>query len=187
MASQAHAAVGDMPRRLPRHVPRLAWALAGAAAACALATAYFVRVEPMHVMVGRTMTAASVPLGYQLSVFPALGAFVAMLALDLARGEHRRTWPWRALLVAATGTLAAARLTGALPLGGHAIFLFAVLGYELAPPTDRDSQGVLGLVMPGLLVVGWCKLVVWSDPVWFAASAAIGLGLGAVLARLARA
>jgi hypothetical protein len=90
-------------------------------------------------------------------------------------------------LVAATGLLSVARVAGTLPLSGHALFLFAVLGYELAPPTDRDAPLSLALVIPSLLVVGWCKLVVWGDPLWFSASAVLGTALGAVLARLARA
>jgi hypothetical protein len=130
---------------------------------------------------------ATVPLDYQLSVFPAFGAFLGALVLDIARGDDRRTWLPRALLVASTGVLAVARLAGALPLSGHALFLFALLGYELAPPADRDAHLSLGLVIPALLVVGWCKLVVWGDPLWFAASTAMGLAIGAALARLARA
>jgi hypothetical protein len=151
-----------------------------------LAWAVFAHLPPMAVRVGRTLTDATVPLGYQLSVFPALGAFLAALALDASRGDDRRTWLPRALLVLLTGTLATVRLAGLLPLSGHALFLFAVLGHELAPPTDRDAPLSLALVIPALLVVGWCKLVVWGDPTWTGVSAVVGLGLGAVLARAAR-
>lgn len=172
--------------RIPR-VPRTGAVLAAAAASTLAAWAIFGRMTPMHVMVGTVLTEASVPLGYQLAVFPAFGAFVGALALDVSRREERRSWLPRALVVASTGALSAARLAGALPLSGHALFLFAVLGYELAPPTDCDAPLSLALVLPALLVVGWCKLVVWGDPAWFAASAVLGLAAGALLARSARA
>jgi hypothetical protein len=132
-------------------------------------------------------TGAVVPLGYQLSVFPAFGGCLGALAADTARGEDRRALVSRALLLAVTGLAAVTRLAGALPLSGHALFLFAVLSYELAPPADRDAHVSLALVIPALLVVGWYKLVVWNDGTWFCASAALGLVLGAALARPARA
>ncbi len=160
---------------------------AAALLAAAAAWIVFARLAPMHVLVGRTLTEATVPLGYQLSVFPAFGAFAGALALDVVRGAERRTWVARGALLATIGTLAIARLAGALPLSGHALFLFGVLAYELAPPSDRDAHVSLALVLPALLVVGWCKLVVWGDPLWFGASAVLGAALGALLARLARA
>lgn len=177
--------VTEMPR-VPT-VPRLAWVLTFAVLAGLLAWAVFSRLPPMIVRVGFSASEATVPLGYQLSVFPAFGAFCGALALDIARADDRRTWLPRVALVAATGLLSVARVAGTLPLSGHALFLFAVLGYELAPPTDRDAPLSLALVIPSLLVVGWCKLVVWGDPLWFSASAVLGTALGAVLARLARA
>jgi hypothetical protein len=177
--------VTEMPRVPP--LPRLAWVLTFAALAGLVAWAVFSRLPPMVVQVGFAASDATVPLGYQLSVFPAFGAFCGALALDVARGDDRRTWAARFGLVAATGLLSVARVAGTLPLSGHALFLFAVLGYELAPPTDRDAPVALALVIPSLLVVGWCKLVVWGDPVWFGVSAALGVALGAVLARAARA
>jgi hypothetical protein len=67
------------------------------------------------------------------------------------------------------------------------LFLFGTLAYEIAPPSDRDSTVVLTLVAPALLVVGWCKLVVWGDPLWLCASAVLGALVGGVLARVARA
>jgi hypothetical protein len=177
------------PARFPRiaRIPRTGWVLAAAAASSLIAWAVFGRVEPMRVMVGTVLTEASVPLGYQIAVFPAFGAFVGALTLDVSRAEERRSWVPRALVVASTGALSLARLAGALPLSGHALFLFALLGYEIAPPSDRDANLSLALVLPALLVVGWCKLVVWGDPVWFAASAALGLAVGVLLARAARA
>jgi hypothetical protein len=161
--------------------------LAFAVLAGLVAWAVFARLPPMVVRIGFSASAATVPLGYQLSVFPAFGAFSGALALDVARAEDRRTWLPRAALLASTGLLAVARVAGTLPLSGHALFLFAVLGHELAPPTDRDAPVSLALVIPALLVVGWCKLVVWGDPLWFGVSAALGTALGVVLARVARA
>jgi hypothetical protein len=175
----------EMPR-VPA-LPRVAWLLGGAAFAVLAAWAVLVHVPPMAVRVGRTATEAIAPLGYQLSVFPVFGAFLGALAVDLLRGDDRRTHLPRIALVLLTGIAATARVAGALPISGHALFLFAVLGYEIAPPTDRDAPVSLALVIPALLVVGWCKLVVWGDGTWFGASAAIGVALGAVLARLARA
>jgi hypothetical protein len=168
-------------------VPRAAWLVGFAGVATAAAWAIFTRMPPLPVRVGTAALGTSVPLGYQLSVFPAFGAFVGALALDGLRGEARRTWLYRGLLVGSIGLLAVARLAGVLPLSGHALFLFGVLGYEVAPPSDRDSTTSLALVVPALLVVAWCKLVVWGDPVWFCTSAVLGAALGAVLARAARA
>jgi hypothetical protein len=168
-------------------VPRAAWLVLFAGAATATAWVLFTRLPPIPVRVGTATLGGSVPLGYQLSVFPAFGAFLGALVLDGLRGEARRTWLFRALLVASIGLLAIARLAGVLPLSGHACFLFAVLGYEIAPPSDRDSTAALALVVPALLVVAWCKLVVWGDPLWFCASAVLGGAVGAVLARAARA
>ncbi len=172
--------------RLPR-LPRAAFVLSCAGIATAAAWAVFARLSPMHVQIGLSRVDATVPLGYQLSVFPAFGAFVGALALDAVRGDERRSlWP-RTLLIASLGLLAVARVTGLLPLSGHALFLFGVLAYEIAPPTDRDSTTVLTLVAPALLVVAWCKLAVWGDPLWLGASAILGALLGWVLARVARA
>jgi len=177
--------VTEMPRVPP--LPRLAWVLTFAVLAGLLAWAVFSRLPPMVVRVGFAASGATVPLGYQLSVFPVFGAFCGALALDVTRADDRRTWLPRAALVAITGLLSVARIAGTLPLSGHALFLFAVLGYELAPPTDRDAPVSLALVIPSLLVVGWCKLVVWEDPLWFGVSAVLGAAIGVVLARVARA
>lgn len=168
-------------------VPRALWLVGAALLATGAAWAVFAHLPPMPVRVGRAAIDATVPLGYQMSVFPAFGAFVGALALDGTRDEARRTWLYRALLVGSIGLLSVARLAGLLPLSGHALFLFAMLGYEVAPPSDRDSTTSLALVVPALLVVAWCKLVVWGDPVWFSVSAALGAAIGAVLARAARA
>lgn len=104
-------------------LPRAAFVLSSAAIATAAAWAIFARLSPMHVQIGLSRVDATVPLGYQLSVFPAFGAFVGALALDVVRGDERRSlWP-RALLIASLGLLAVARVTGFLPLSGHALFL----------------------------------------------------------------
>jgi hypothetical protein len=168
-------------------LPRAAFVLSSAAVATAAAWALFATLSPMHVQIGLSRVDATVPLGYQLCVFPAFGAFVGALALDVVRGDERRSWWPRALLVAVLGLLAVARVAGALPLSGHALFLFGALAYEIAPPSDRDSTAVLTLVAPALLVVAWCKLVVWGDPLWLGASAVLGALVGGVLARAARA
>jgi hypothetical protein len=173
-----------MPR--PTDAPRPAWLLGFAVTALLLAWAVFTHLPPMPVRVGRAAIDAVVPLGYQLSVFPAFGAFCGAVVLDAVRGDDRPTLLPRAALVVFTSLLAIGRLGGALPLSGHALFLFAVLGYELAPPTDRDAPLSLALVIPALLVVGWSKLVVWSDPLWFGVSALAGAVVGAALARAAR-
>jgi hypothetical protein len=180
--SSIGASHGMTPRAA---LPRAAWVLVFAAGATLAAWAVFARMPPMAVRVGRDSIGASVPLGYQLSVFPAFGAFLGALAYDVARRTARRSWLPRAALVLGTGALASARLAGALPISGHAVFLFAALAYVVSPP-EHDVH-VLAAILPGLLVVGWCKLVVWGDPVWFVASAALGAAIGAGLARVARA
>ncbi len=166
---------------------RLLILAAFAAASTAIAWVVFTRLSPMHVLVGTQRTDATVPLGYQLSVFPAFGAFVGGLALDVGRGEARRSWGPRALLVGSLGLLAVARLAGAVPLSGHGLFLCGATAYALGPPPDRDATTTLALVAPALMVVAWCKLVVWGDPLWLGASAVLGALVGAGLARAARA
>jgi len=84
-------------------VPRAAWLVGFAVAATAAAWAIFAHLPPLPVRVGTAALGASVPLGYQLSVFPAFGAFVGALALDCVRGEARRTWLFRAALVGSIG------------------------------------------------------------------------------------
>jgi hypothetical protein len=172
-----------MPARPP--LTRAFWLLAGAAAATALACAVFAALPPMPVRVGRAVLATNVPLGYQLSVFPAFGVMLASLALDLVRGPARGAAA-KAALVGVTGFLSVARIAGALPLSGHAMFLFAAASYVVSPPADRDAPVLLSAAIPALLVVGWSKLVVWGDPAWFAASAVLGAGIGAALARVSR-
>jgi hypothetical protein len=165
---------------------RTIWLFAFTTGATAAGWAVFASIAPMHPRVGTAILATTVPLGYQLSVFPAFGAFAGALALDVAHREPPRTWLPRAALLATTGSLAVARLAGALPLSGHAVFLFAALAYSMTPPADRDAHWSLGACIPALLVVGWCKLVVWGDPLWFGASALLGCVVGVGLARVAR-
>jgi hypothetical protein len=167
-------------------LPRTVLLLAVAAATTAAAWTLFARLPAMPVRVGMSAVDASVPLGYQVSVFPAFGAFLGALALDVARAEARRTWLPRALLVGVLCALAAARIAGALPLSGHALFLFGVLAYAITAPADRDAHVLVALAAPALLVVAWCKLVVWGDPAWFGVSAVLGVAAGAAVARIAR-
>jgi hypothetical protein len=167
-------------------LPRTAVLLAFSAVVTLAAWAVFARLPAMPVRIGMSAVDAAVPLGYQVSVFPALGAFVGALAVDVARSEARRTWVPRLLLVGTLCALAAARVAGALPLSGHALFLFGVLSYAITAPADRDAHILVALAAPALLVVAWCKLVVWGDPGWFAASAVIGAAAGALVARIAR-
>ncbi len=167
-------------------LPRAAALLASSAVTTAAAWAIFAQLPAMPVHVGMSAVDGAVPLGYQVSVFPAFGAFLAALGLDVARGEARSTWVPRLLLVAALSALAVARVAGALPLSGHALFLFGVLAYAITAPADRDAHVLTALSAPALLVVAWCKLVVWGDPLWFAASAVLGAAAGAMVARIAR-
>lgn len=186
------------PRARPRRPSRAGWEIAGGVLATAAAWVAFATRAPtlvgfagplprMPVLVGMTPTDLSVPLGYQLSVFPVFGATVAALALDVAGREAQRAWLPRAALVVTLGVLAAARLAGVVPISGHAVFLFGVIGYEIAPPSDRDAPLLCALAAPAVLVVAWCKLAMWGDPAWFAASAALGAAVGVGLARAARA
>ena len=167
-------------------LPRTALLLVFSAVATAAAWAVFARLPAMPVHIGMSAVDAAVPLGYQVSVFPVLGAFVGALALDVARAEARRTWLPRLLLVGALCALAAARVAGALPLSGHALLVFGVLAYAITAPADRDAPLLAALAAPALLVVAWCKVVVWSDPGWFGASAVLGAAAGALVARIAR-
>ena len=101
--------------------------LASAAATTLAAWAVFSRLEPMHVQIGLSRVDTTVPLGYQLSVFPAFGAFVGALVLDVTRREEKRTWWARALLVGLLGMLAGER--GALLALRH----FGGQFYEATP------------------------------------------------------
>jgi hypothetical protein len=141
----------------------------------------------MPVLSGLQETGALVPVHYQASVFPAFCWFSAALGLDLIRGAGRASLAPRALLLASTGLLAAARLGGALPLSGHAIFLAAVVGFELGGGSSgsraHDREGAptrpaAWLAAPGLAITAWYKLAVWDDGPWFAASALVGGAMG---------
>ena len=186
MAPSRPRLFGRGPSPAPLPAQRTALLLASSAVVTAAAWAVFARLPAMPVRVGMSAVDAAVPLGYQVSVFPALGAFVGALGLDVARREARRTWLPRLLLLGALCALAVARVAGALPLSGHALFLFGVLAYAITAPADRDAHVLTALAAPALLVVAWCKLVVWGDPVWFGASAVIGAAAGVVVARIAR-
>lgn len=175
-----------MAPSLAKPLPRTAVLLTLSAGATAAAWVVFAHLPAMPVRIGMSAVDAAVPLGYQVSVFPAFGAFVAGLAMDVAHARARRTWLPRLLLLGLLCALAVARVAGALPLSGHALFLFGVLSFAVTAPADRDAHVLAALAAPALLVVAWCKLVVWGDPAWFGASAVLGATAGAVLARIAR-
>jgi hypothetical protein len=178
--------MSSMAPTLGKPLPRAALLLAFSAALTAAAWAVFARLPAMPVRIGMSVVDAAVPLGYQVSVFPALGAFVGALGVDVARAEARRSWLPRLLLVGLLCALAAARVAGALPLSGHALLLFGVVSYAVTAPADRDAHVLVALAAPALLVVTWCKLVVWGDPAWFGVSAVLGAAAGAAVARIAR-
>ncbi len=177
--------------------------LGAAAGGTGLAWLYFASRPPMPVLSGLRQTGALVPAHYQASVFPAFCWFSAALGLDLIRGSGRGTRAPRAALLASTGLLAVARLGGALPLSGHALFLSAVIGFELAQGSEGSEgspsrSGRAGaptrpsawLAAPGLAITAWYKLAVWDDGPWLAASALVGgvmgLACGAWARRTAR-
>lgn len=186
--------------------------LGAAAGGTAIAWLYFASRPPMPVLSGLRQTGALVPAHYQASVFPAFCWFSAALGLDLRWGSGRGTRAPRAALLASTGLLAVARLGGALPLSGHALFLSAVIGFELAKGAEgsEGSEGAEGsegspsrvgragtptrpsawLAAPGLAITAWYKLAVWDDGPWLAASALVGgvmgLACGAWARRTAR-
>jgi hypothetical protein len=174
-------------RRVQGSLARHAALLGAAALAAALVWWIAAALPPMHVRVGDHTTAELVPPAYQVSVFPAFAAFAVALLFDLLGGQERRTWLARAALLVVTGGVALVRLGGWLPLSGHGLFLAAVLAYEVTRPAAPDAHVLAALVVPGLLVTGWYKLVVWTDPWWLLASLAFGAALGAGLARQARA
>jgi hypothetical protein len=135
---------------------------------------------------------AVVPAHYQASVFPAFVWFAGSLGLDMLKRRDRRTWVPRAALLASTGLLATARLGGALPLSGHAVFLAAVIGYALAPPRAlkwpaASEAPAAWLAAPGLAITAWYKLALWNDPGWLTASIVTGGAIGFSCARWARA
>ena len=167
--------------------------IGAAAAGTGLSWLYFASRPPMPVLAGLRETGAFVPAHYQASVFPAFCWFSAALGLDLIRGTGRATLAPRAALLASTGILAVARLGGALPLSGHAVFLAAVIGFELGAPRAEKCAPTLPsawLAAPGLAITAWYKLAVWDDGPWLAASAlvggAVGLACGAWAARALR-
>jgi hypothetical protein len=134
---------------------------------------------PMPVQVGMDRLDAHVPPHYQASVFPAFTVCVVTLGRDVLRHSARPTWFPRALLIGLTGLIAVVRLTGALPLSGHAVFLAAAIGYEAFPPLGAEGKLVIALAGLGLLVVGYYKIAVWGDSTWLALSLIAGAVIGA--------
>jgi hypothetical protein len=156
-------------RALDRALVALA-ALAGGVAAGAL----FAQRPPMRVRVGMQLSDERVPAHYQASVFFAWSAFVAALALDVARGRERASWPARAALLGATAIVAAQRLSGRSPLSGHAVFLAAMLASDPAQTPFGRSLAAVGLAVTAVYKLRW------QDARGLALSSAVGalIGLG---------
>ncbi|MBI5534975.1 MAG: hypothetical protein HY898_19765 [Deltaproteobacteria bacterium] len=154
----------------------------GFIAACGLASGaaawvVFASLPATRVLVGTRAIDAVVPVHYQVTVFPAFGAYCAALAMDVARRERARVIG-RALLVAAVVALAVVRLAGQVGLSGHAVCCAAVAVESLASRQRSEWVLVVLLAMAGLAVTGWYKLWIWGDPVWFVVSVATGAAIG---------
>ncbi len=160
---------------------------AGALAATIAAVVWFGTQPAMRVLVGTEALEQTVPLAYQVAVFPAFGALTA-LALVRFRGQggRDRTGLTAAALVAVSSCAAVVRLAGWLPLSGHALFLSAAATYAMTLPRVRTLRLPLALSVAGLAVTAWYKLAVWGDAGWFSLSCAAGCVLGWALARVAR-
>jgi hypothetical protein len=173
----------DRVRKPLSAMPR-ANAIEAAAGAVALVASwiYFANTAPMQVLVGTEALDAFVPAHYQASAFPAFAAYSTSLAFDLARGCRLQNATRRIALLGITSALAALRLDGSLPLSGHALLLGAVLANEIARRAYLRSRVTTAFAVPGLLVTAWYKLFVWGDVGWFAASVAVGVVLGVLLA-----
>jgi hypothetical protein len=118
--------------------------------------------HPQHLLVGVTVRATLVPWWYQASAFPPFFLLLAMLL----ESRNRRII---AFLLAGCSALAAVRLSGLIPLSGHAVFLSAALGYAVA---TRDRPVGLSAAA-GLLLTAWYKLQ-WRDELFFAVSCMVG-------------
>ena len=129
----------------------------------------------MQVRVGSRPTDAFTPAHYQLCVFPAWGAFAAVLARDLAVG--RDGWMPRLALLSATGALAVARLAGGSPLSGHAVFLAALTAFELT--ASRRTPFALPLALGAFGITAFYKFR-WGDAAGLARSSALGAAIGAL-------
>ena len=141
----------------------------------------------MRVLVGTEVLEQTVPLAYQVAVFPAFGALTALILVRFrGHGRADRVGLATLALLAASCGVAGLRLAGWLPLSGHALFLSAAALYAATLPEVRPLRLPLALSIAGLAVTAWYKLVVWGDAAWFAVSCAVGCLLGWVLARVAR-
>jgi hypothetical protein len=159
-----------------------------AALVTAVAWAGFHLGPPMPVQVGMVRINETVPADYQASAFPAFTVFVLALVRDVLRDSARSTWLPRAILIGLTGLIAVVRLTGALPLSGHAVFLAAVIAYEVIPPLSPEGKLAAVLAALGSLIVGYYKIGVWGDWIWLTLSVTAGavIGTGSRIWALAR-
>jgi hypothetical protein len=155
------------------------WIAGAGALALGIAAAIWFGSRPGNpVMIGMDRIDHLVPAHYQVCVFPAFGAMVALLAADILRDEHRASRTARGVLLASTSALACVRLAGALPLSGHVLFLAALLVHELAS-RGRSGHVLLWLLaLPAFGLTAWYKLFVWQDYTWFVASFGVGAGIG---------
>lgn len=160
---------------------------AGALVATLASLAWFGSRPAMRVLVGTEALQQSVPLAYQVAVFPAFGALSALVVVRFrGHGRADRMGLAAATLLAVSSGAAGLRLAGWLPLSGHALFLSAAALYAATLPEVRAMRLPLVLSVSGLAVTAWYKLAVWGDAGWFAVSCAAGCLLGWVLARVAR-
>lgn len=161
---------------------RVRWAatIAGAAVLGVGSWLWFASRPGMPVLVGTRQLAELVPAHYQACVFPAFGALIGLIGLDLVQ-RSGGSWRGRAMVVAVTSALSVLRLLGWLPMSGHALFLSAAMVHERATP-DRDRVWLFAI--PGLGVTAWYKLAVWDDPLWFVVSCAAGALVGWVAGRV---
>jgi hypothetical protein len=150
-------------------------ALQGLAAVAlgAAAWLYFAARPPALALVGTTPIDEVVPPVYQASAFFAFGAHGAA-ALVERRGERAR----RVALLAITSAIAVARLTGAIPLSGHAVFLAAAAAFDLRQGSPGRALR-LAVVAAALVVTAAFKLFVWHDAAWLVASLVVGAAIGA--------
>ena len=160
---------------------------AGALVATVASLAWFGTRPAMRVLVGTEALEQTVPLAYQVAVFPAFGALSAVVLVRLrGHGRNDRMGLATVALVAISSGAAGLRLAGWVPLSGHALFLSAAALYAATLPEMRALRLSLVLSVSGLAVTAWYKLAVWGDAGWFAVSCAAGCLLGWVLARAAR-
>jgi hypothetical protein len=154
--------------------------LAGAGAA-ALAYGFFASRPPMQVLVGLRPIDEVVSPFYQAAAFASFGHLAAQTGSRLWLRDWPSALPALALLTATSG-IAVARLSGWIPLSGHAVFLSSAL-VMAAAGSDEEPLAGGAYAAAGLLVTAVHK-VRWGDLSGFVASSALGLVLGAAACRL---